>query len=71
MAVDSDGTHLVIETKGREDTDVPRKDSAARVWCEGASALTGTPWRFLKIMQKDYEGLVPATLADCVVYFGG
>lgn len=71
VAVDSDGTHLVIETKGREDTDVPRKDSAARVWCEGASALTGTPWRFLKIMQKDYEGLIPATLADCVVYFGG
>ncbi|MCU0466870.1 MAG: DEAD/DEAH box helicase family protein [Anaerolineae bacterium] len=70
VAVDQTGTHYLIETKGREDTDVPRKDSAARMWCEEAVKLTGTPWRFLKVMQKDYEGLLPPTLADCASYFG-
>ena len=41
-----------------------RKDAAALRWCENASKLTETPWRYVKIPQKDYEALRPQCLAD-------
>ena len=70
LAVTPDGTHYVIETKGREDTDVQRKDMAAVTWCTSATVLTGTAWRYLKVLQKDYEGLQPVDLSECVYYSG-
>jgi type III restriction enzyme len=53
-----------VETKGQENVDVARKDQAARLWCENASELTGLPWRYLKVPQKQYEQLQPATFED-------
>lgn len=64
VAVLADGTHYVVETKGREDTDVAFKDRAALLWCENATVLTGTPWRFLKVPQKEFEKLEPSDFAD-------
>jgi len=37
----SDETYALLETKGREDTDVAHKDRAAHIWCENATLLTG------------------------------
>ena len=35
-----DGTHWLLETKGREDVDVVHKDRAARIWCDRSSGKT-------------------------------
>jgi type III restriction enzyme len=62
VAVDSDGVHWLIETKGAETAEVVHKDLAARNWCENATALTETKWRYLKIPQKAFEILQPLKL---------
>ena len=59
----------VIETKGREDIDVAHKDRAARIWCENASLLTGTAWRYLKVPQGEFTKLQPSGFAEvCIVF---
>ena len=55
-----------IETKGREDLDVSHKDRAARLWCENATLLTGTEWRYIKIPQKEFESLRPDEFEDLI-----
>lgn len=62
VAVDDQGTHWLIETKGMESTEVAHKDLAASNWCENATELTGTQWRYLKIPQKAFELLQPSRL---------
>lgn len=64
VAVDSDGGHWLLEPKGQENVDVARKDAAAMRWCENATKLAGTAWRYVKVPQKDFEGLQPVRLAD-------
>ena len=66
VAVEQDGTHWLLETKGQETVEVERKDQAARRWCEDATALTGTQWRYLKVRQKLFEQIQAATLTDLV-----
>lgn len=43
-----EGTMFLVETKGREDTDVPRKARAAVAWCEAASK-SGAKWQYLYV----------------------
>jgi type III restriction enzyme len=57
IALRTDGSRWIIETKGREDTDVKLKDNAAINWCKTASELTGEKWNYLKVLQKDFEGM--------------
>jgi type III restriction enzyme len=64
VALDDEGTHWLLEAKGQENIDVIRKDNAATRWCENATALTGTLWRYVKVPQKDFEALRPSRLAD-------
>jgi type III restriction enzyme len=66
VAKDITGTHWLIETKGQETAEVQTKDQAATRWCEDATVLTGTPWRYLKVAQKHFEQFQAATLADLV-----
>lgn len=61
-AVDTDGTHWLIETKGAETAEVVHKDLAARNWCENATALTKIEWRYIKVPQKAFEVLQPSRL---------
>jgi type III restriction enzyme len=67
VAVHTDGTHYLIETKGREDIDVPYKDRAATLWCENATKLTGTKWRYLKILQIEFGKLQPTRFEELLV----
>jgi type III restriction enzyme len=67
VVVTTDGNHYLAETKGREDTDVANKDWAATLWCENASLLTETPWGYVKVRQKDFEGMQPQEFADVLV----
>jgi type III restriction enzyme len=70
VAVDRDGIHYVLETKGQENIDVVHKDRAATIWCENASLLTETPWRYVKIPQIAFAQLQPTVLSDALVAFG-
>ncbi len=64
----TDGTHYLLETKGREDVDVAHKDRAALIWCENATLLTGTIWQYLKVPQKEFQTLQPDHFTDLAVF---
>jgi len=51
--------------------DVACKDKAARRWCENATRLTETPWRYIKVLQKEFQALQPKTLADITAIEAG
>ena len=63
----ADGSHWVIETKGREDIEVAMKDNAAQNWCETATELTDVNWSYIKVLQKDFEGLRPGDFEELQV----
>ncbi len=69
VALDGDGLHHLIETKGREDIDVAHKDRAALIWCENATLLTDTPWCYVKVPQADFGKLELVDLADVRLAF--
>jgi len=64
VAVDYSGVHWLLESKGQENVDVARKDAAATRWCENATKLSGTAWRYVKVPQKDFQALQPTQLGD-------
>ena len=70
VAVDGDGRHYVIETKGQENIDVAHKDRAAAIWCENATLLTDVTWSYMKVPQVEFGKLQPHVLSDAVVAFG-
>ena len=69
VAVLHDGTHFLIETKGMEDVHVRHKDRAATLWCENASTLTNTKWRYLKVPQIGFNSLQPEDFEDIAAAF--
>jgi len=58
-----EGRCYLIETKGREDKDVPRKAKAATAWCESASTPS-CPWEYIYVPQGVFERLTGDTLGD-------
>ncbi|MDD2765388.1 MAG: DEAD/DEAH box helicase family protein [Opitutaceae bacterium] len=50
----TDGSHLLVETKGRVDRDVPHKARAAVAWCKAASKGKAK-WRYLYVPQDIFE----------------
>lgn len=64
VAIDDTDGHWLIETKGAETEEVQFKDRAAQIWCENATDLTGTRWRYLKVAQKEFKKLQPETLEE-------
>jgi type III restriction enzyme len=67
IATDESGNHWLIETKGREDIEVKLKDNAAINWCNSATELTGTEWKYIKVLQKDFEGLRPDDFSELLI----
>lgn len=67
VALATDGTYYIVETKGLEDTNVANKDRAAQLWCENTTKLTGKPWAYFKVLQSDYNKLQPTTFEDLLV----
>lgn len=70
VVADYDRVYYLVETKGREDTDVRNKDRAATMWAESATELTGEQWRYVKVLQQEYKKMQPASFEECV-YMGG
>ncbi|MDE2820542.1 MAG: hypothetical protein OXT05_18545 [Chloroflexota bacterium] len=66
VVVDDNGVSYLVETKGLEDVEVANKDRSATIWAEQATALTGQEWRYVKVLQIDFQKQAPATFADCV-----
>lgn len=64
----SSGDYYLVETKGREDVDVVHKDRAAQIWCENATILTGTPWAYVKVPQKEFDKLEATEFSDLLVF---
>ena len=51
------GSYALVETKGREDLDVPRKATAAIDWCEIASKSADNDWQYVFIPQNVMENI--------------
>jgi type III restriction enzyme len=66
IAVAENGTKWIVETKGREDIEVRLKDNAAMNWCKAATELTKEEWKYLKVPQKEFEGLHPDTFEELI-----
>lgn len=49
-----DGHYLLVETKGREDRDVPAKARAAIAWCKSASTKA-VKWEYLYVPQGVFD----------------
>jgi len=67
VALTSDGTHYIAETKGLEDINVANKDRAAQLWCENTTKLIGKPWAYVKVLQTAYKQLQPTRFEDLLV----
>jgi type III restriction enzyme len=65
-AIDTNGIHWLLETKGREDLDVQFKNQRAEKWCEDVTQLTGIEWRFQMIPQKPFEKMNPQNFSDLI-----
>lgn len=63
-----DGSHRLIETKGREDPDVAHKDRAALLWCENATRLTDQQWAYLQVPQTGFDKLQPDLFSELLVF---
>ena len=58
-----DGRYYLIETKGQEDRDVPRKARAAIAWCESASTPS-CPWEYVYVPQGVFGRLSGNSIAE-------
>jgi type III restriction enzyme len=66
FARDRNDNYVLIETKGREDKDVPRKARAAMAWCDAASLPNGPKWQYVYVPQGVFERLANDRLADLI-----
>lgn len=60
----TDGSHWIIETKSRKDIEVAMKDTAAQNWCGDSHNIEGVQWNYIKVLQKDFEGLGPGDFEE-------
>jgi type III restriction enzyme len=68
VALDSQGKCWLLETKGQETAEVAHKDAAATRWCETATHLTQTTWKYLKVPQKEFTTLQPSRVAELAAF---
>ena len=71
IARDTQGTVWIIETKGREELDLPQKMARLKQWCADATAAeeNGIRYDFVYVDQVGFEKHKPATLADLATSF--
>ena len=69
----TDDTVWIIETKGREELDLPHKMARLRQWCADATSASqaegGPAYRFVYVDQQGYERNPPSTLATLAASF--
>lgn len=62
FAIASDGTHLLVELKGKTDELVPLKAAAAQEWCRAASKHAH--WRYLYVPYHVFQNSPSATMGE-------
>jgi type III restriction enzyme len=69
----SDGAIFIIETKGREELELPQKMGRLRQWCEDAAAASqaegGPAYRFVYVDQAGFETHRPQDFSSLVAGF--
>ena len=60
----ANNNYLLVETKGREDKDVPAKGRAAVTWCKAASKGAKTEWRYLYVPQGVFSDVSGSRLEE-------
>jgi type III restriction enzyme len=69
----TDGTVWVVETKGREERDLPQKMNRLRQWCANATQASqaegGPAYRFVYVDQAGYERNPPKDFAGLSAAF--
>lgn len=67
LVKDTDGNIFIIETKGREELDLPQKMARLKLWCadatEASKAIGGPAYGFVYVDQESFERHKPKTLA--------
>lgn len=67
------GDVWIVETKGREELDVPQKMTRLRQWCEDATEAAkndgGPTYHFVYVNQEGFEKFKPTTFAGLVSVF--
>ena len=67
------GDVWIVETKGREELDLPQKMARLRQWCEDATEAAktdgGPAYHFAYVDQEGFEKFKPTTLAGLVSVF--
>jgi len=58
-----DGSYLLVETKGREDLDVPHKARAAVAWCKAACSKAAK-WQYLYVPQGVFSEVAGNTVSE-------
>ena len=70
---DDVGDIWIIETKGREELDLPRKMARLEQWCTDATAasraIAGPAYQFIYVDQEGFERHPPASMAELVTMF--
>lgn len=70
---DTSGTVWIVETKGRQELDVPQKMTRLKQWCQDATAASagedGITYRFVYVDQEGFEKHTPATFAALATSF--
>jgi type III restriction enzyme len=69
----SEGTVWIVETKGREELDLPAKMARLAQWCDDATRAStgegGPAYRFVYVDQDGFEGHRPGTFAGLATAF--
>ena len=69
----TDATVWIVETKGREELDLPQKMSRLHQWCEDATAASkddgGIRYAFVYVDQASFEQHKPTTFAALASVF--
>jgi len=69
----ADGTVWIVETKGREELDLPQKMTRLRQWCADATAASQaegeSSYRFVYVDQESFERNPPQTFASLTASF--
>lgn len=65
------GDFYVVETKGAEDLDDPRKIARLKVWCNDATEAEGKKWDCLYVKQEEWErlGQTPNSFSEIIDLF--
>jgi type III restriction enzyme len=69
----ADGVVWIVETKGREELDVPQKMARLRQWCvdatDASKAVGATRYGFVYVDQQSFESHKPSSFAALAASF--